>query len=133
MRLARRLGMRLIMETEDSIRLAPGGPELTMETPGDAALSPFHLLAASLAWCTRSVLVSWAQQASLSVEDLELVVRWEFGGDPVRVAEVEIDVVWPGLPAAGLGGTRRAAGHCTVHHTLQHGSRLTTRVTDAPR
>lgn len=131
MRLAPAPGMRLILETEASIRLAPGGAELAVESAGEVSLSPFHLLAASLALCTWSVLASWAEQARLPAETLELVVRWEFGGDPVRVADVELRVEWPGLPAARRDAARRAAGQCTVHHTLEHGSRVTTRVATA--
>jgi uncharacterized OsmC-like protein len=125
--------MRLILETEASIRLSPNGPDLVVEPQGDVVLSPFHLLGASLALCTWSVLASWAEQANLPVEELELVVDWAFGGDPVRVSEVGLDVVWPGLPPARLEGARRAARYCTVHHTLEHGSRLTTRVLESRR
>lgn len=124
--------MRLVLETEASVRLAPGGAELAVEPRGDVALSPFHLLGASLALCTWSVLVSWAEQGSLAVDGLELFVTWELGGDPVRVAEIVMDVLWPGLPPARVEAARRAAGYCTVHHTLEHGTRLTTRVLEAP-
>jgi uncharacterized OsmC-like protein len=120
--------MRLILESEASIRLVRGGAELAVEARGSVAISPFHLLAGSLALCTWSVLVTWAEEAGLPAEELELAVRWELGGDPVRVAEMALDVAWPGLPPSRVDAARRAAGHCTVHHTLEHGSRLTTRV-----
>jgi uncharacterized OsmC-like protein len=120
--------MRLIASSEDSIRLVPGGAGLVVESEEGVVLSPFHLLAASLAWCTWSVLAGWSGRARMSADELEVEVRWEFGGDPVRVAAMALDVVWPGLPAARLEAARRAAGHCTVHQTLEVGSALTTRV-----
>jgi uncharacterized OsmC-like protein len=120
--------MQLILESEDSIRLTVDGAELAVEAEGEVTLSPFHLLAASLALCTWSVLATWGRQAGLPVEGLELGVRWSFGGDPVRVSDVELDVVWPSLPPARRAAARRAAAHCTVHHTLEAGTRLETRV-----
>jgi uncharacterized OsmC-like protein len=120
--------MRLILETETSIRLAPEGPELTVEARGETMLSPFHLLAASLAMCTWSVLAAWAGHAGLSGEGLELAVSWQLGGDPVRVADVALEIEWPGLPAGRRAAAVRAARHCTIHHTLEHGARVTTRV-----
>jgi uncharacterized OsmC-like protein len=124
--------MRLILEGEDAIRLEPGGGALVVEAAvegeGEVPLSPFHLLAASLAWCTWSVLATWGGHSGLSAEELELGVRWSFGGDPVRVSEVEVEVVWPSLPPSRVAAARRAAAHCTVHHTLEAGTRLETRV-----
>jgi uncharacterized OsmC-like protein len=120
--------MRIILESETSVRLASGSEGVILEPAPGVALSPFHLLAASLATCTWSVLMGWAEAASLDVTGLELVVAWDFGGDPVRVAEMRMGMEWPGLPAGRRGAAERAARQCTVHHTLEHGSRVLTRV-----
>jgi uncharacterized OsmC-like protein len=124
--------MRIILESETSVRLAAGSEGVVLEPARGVALSPFHLLAASLATCTWSVLMGWAEAASLDVAGLELVVAWEFGGDPVRVEEMRMGVEWPGLPAGRRGAAERAARQCTVHHTLEHGSRVVTRVLPGP-
>jgi uncharacterized OsmC-like protein len=119
--------MRLILESDRSVRLRPGGASFSVESDG-VVLSPFHLLAGALATCSWSVLESWSKHAGLALGDLELWVEWEFGGEPVRVAAMVLDVVWPGLPSARVAAARRAAGQCTVHHTLVHGTRVETRV-----
>lgn len=124
--------MRIILETEHSIRLAAGAGDLALEATPGVALSPFHLLAASLGACTWSVLLGWAESAGLEATGLELGVEWEFGGDPVRVSEFRLAVAWPGLAAERQSAAARAAAHCTVHHTLEYGSRVTTRVESAP-
>lgn len=125
------IAMRIILETEHSVRLAAGAGDLALEAAPDVGLSPFHLLAASLGACTWSVLLGWAEAAGLDSTGLELVVEWEFGGDPVRVSEFRLAVAWPGLSADRRSAAARAASQCTVHHTLEHGSRVTTRVESA--
>jgi uncharacterized OsmC-like protein len=124
--------MRIILETEHSIRLTAGAGDLALEASSAVELSPFHLLAASLGACTWSVLLGWAEAAGLEATGLELVVEWEFGGDPVRVSAFRLSVAWPGLPTERRSAVARAAAHCTVHHTLEYGSRVTTRVESGP-
>lgn len=122
--------MRIILEGEDRIRLTAGEGGFAFESAGEAGLSPFHLLAASLATCTYSVLHSWAHHAGLSMTGLAILVSWEFGGDPVRVSEIGMELDWPGLPPARAEAARRVAAQCTVHHTLEHGSHVETRVAE---
>ena len=124
----RLVGMRIHLESDDRIRLTAADSGFSFE--GDAGLSPFHLLGASLATCTYSVLHGWAHHAGLSMDGLSIGVEWELGGDPVRVSDVRMDLEWPGLPPERREAARRAAAHCTVHHTLEHGSEVETRVVD---
>lgn len=119
--------MRIVLETEERIRLVADGAEFAIE-PDGAGLSPFHLLASSLATCTYSVLHGWAEQARLGVDGLEIRVDWRLGGDPVRVAAIEMEIAWPGLPAARREAARRVAAHCTIHHTLTEATSVETRV-----
>ena len=128
--------MKIILEDNDRIRLTADAGGFTFESADDAGdgadvgLSPFHLLAASLATCTYSVLHSWAHHAGLPMEGLAIGVSWELGGEPVRVSDVRMELDWPGLPPARAEAARRAAAQCTVHHTLEHGSRVETRVAE---
>lgn len=122
--------MRIILETDERIRLVTDGDGFAFEAMGEAGLSPFHLLAASLATCTYSVVHSWADHAGLGMEGLAIVVEWELGGDPVRVSEVRMDLEWPGLPEPRREAARRVAAECTIHHTLEHGSHVETTVGD---
>lgn len=121
--------MRIVLESEHAIRLVPDDEAFGFETV-DAGLSPFHLLAASLATCTYSVLHGWAQHAGLGLEDLEIGVTWEIGEDPVRVTGMDMEIHWPTLPAARRDAAVRAAAHCTVHHTLSHPTPVETRMAD---
>jgi uncharacterized OsmC-like protein len=117
--------MKLVLEAEERIRLdaAPGGLEIEAGAEG-VHLSPFHLLAASLATCTLSVLVTWANTVALDVDDLALVVVWSFAEDPLRVASMRLDYRWPSLPEGRRAAVDRAATLCTVHTTLERGLHL---------
>lgn len=120
--------MEIHLSTDDSIRLTATGPELSFE-PGEAeTLSPFHLLAASLAACTYSVLHSYGEHARIPLDDLSIDVSWELGGNPFRVTRMDMALEWPSLPSSRREAARRAAAQCTIHHTLQHGSPVDTRV-----
>ena len=119
--------MRLILESEQRIRLTTDDEGFAIEAAG-GDLSPFHFLAASLASCTHSVLVTWAAHADLDIAGLEITVEWEFGGDPFQVSVMAMALVWPALPPERREAARRAAVQCTVHATLEHGTRVETTV-----
>ncbi|MEJ2503730.1 MAG: OsmC family protein [Gemmatimonadota bacterium] len=120
--------MEIHLTTDHSIRLADTGEGFAFE-PGEASsLSPFHLLAASLATCTYSVLVGYAEHAGLPADGLGIDVSWELDGDPLRVTRMDMALEWPGLPETRRSAAVRAASHCTIHHTLERGSRVETRV-----
>lgn len=120
--------MQIHLSTDESIRLTTAGEAFSFE-PGEAAsLSPFHLLAASLATCTHAVLHSYGHNAGIPLDDLTIDVSWEFGGSPYHVTRMEMTLDWPGLPTQRREAARRAAAQCTVHHTLEQGSHVETRV-----
>ncbi len=124
--------MEIHLRTDESIRLTTAGEGFAFE-PGEAAtLSPFHLLAASLATCTHAVLHSYGETAGIPLDGLAIDVLWELGGNPYRVTRLEMEVDWPGLPPARREAARRAAAQCTVHHTLEAGSQVETRVKEPP-
>ena len=113
--------MKITLTGEDSISLEPTDGPMTIEAPSaDRQYSPFHMLGSSLAYCTFSVLYSWATHANLSIEGMQIGVRWTFGGDPKRVDAIALTFRWPSLPPSRLNAAKRVAAMCTVHETLHH-------------
>ena len=114
--------MKIILTSEDSIRLIPEPGPMTIEAPSaDDQYSPFHMLASSMAYCTFSVMYSWATHTKQSADDLVIDVSWKFSEDePKRVADIALTYAWPSLPEKKREAARRVAELCTVHATLRH-------------
>ncbi len=122
--------MKITLIAEDAIRLEPLPGPMTIEAASaDQLYSPFHMLASSLAFCTYSVLASWASNAKLGSEDIVIEVRWTFAEDPHRVGAIDMKVDWPSLPAARQTAAVRVASLCAIHGTLSHSPSLDTKVT----
>lgn len=118
--------MKITLLSEDAIRLEPTTGQMTIEaSSAEQSYSPFHMLASSLAYCTFSVMYSWATHVGLVADDLTIEVRWTFGDDPHRVDRIDLQFAWPSLPARRLDAARRVAEMCTVHATLQHPPKIT--------
>ena len=112
--------MKITLLSDDRIRLEGKAGPLSVEADSaEMAYSPFHMLASGLATCTFSVLASWGTHASLPVDDLTIEVGWTFAEDPHRVGSMDVDVLWPSLPAERRNAAVRAAGLCTLKKTLE--------------
>jgi len=113
--------MRILLDAEQAIRVQAAGFGLEIESTDPAVtFSPLHMLAASLATCTIAVLASWAAQAGIGMEGLEIALEWEYVDDPYRVGSFTMTLDWPELPEQRRDAALRVASHCTVEHTLQH-------------
>ncbi len=113
--------MKLTLLGEDSLRLEPVPGPMTIEAfTAEQAYSPFHMVAGGLAYCTFSVLYSWASHAKLNADDLTIDVSWTFADDPHRVASFSLKFTWPSLSPNRLEAAKRVAEMCTVHATLHH-------------
>lgn len=113
--------MKLTLLGEDSLRLDPTDGPMTIEAlSADQSYSPFHMLAGGLAYCTFSVLYSWATHAKLDATDLSIEVKWAFAEDPHRVGSMDMRFTWPSLPANRLEAAMRVSEMCTIHATLHH-------------
>jgi uncharacterized OsmC-like protein len=112
--------VKIILLSDDAIRLEPDEGPMTIEAiEPDQQYSPFHMLASSLAYCTFSVMYSWATHTRQTADDLVIEVRWTFSEDePRRVAELRLTYDWPSLPARKQDAARRVAAMCTIHETL---------------
>lgn len=125
--------MKITLIDEDAIRLEPTEGPMTIEAPSfDRQFSPFHMLGSSLAYCTFSVLYSWATHAKIPIDGMHIDVGWKFGGDPKRVSDMQMTLHWPQLPPNRLEAAKRVAALCTIHETLHHPPNLTLEAHGAP-
>jgi uncharacterized OsmC-like protein len=100
---------------------------LTIEAASaEQSYSPFHMLGSALAYCTFSVLYSWASNSDFDAGDLQIRVQWEFAENPHRVGNITMQLIWPSLPEARRAAAERAATLCAVHATLSHTVPITT-------
>ncbi len=92
------------------------GFEITSE---DISISPYHLLAGSLASCIALVMVPWAERSGLDLEPLTISILWERASDGhERVRHMGVALRWPGLPDSRLAVVERLAKACPIHATL---------------
>ena len=125
--------MKITLVADDAIHLDPIPGPLTIEAASEEmSYSPFHMLASALATCSFSVLHSWATHAKISVDDLSLDVRWQFGEDPHQVSDISVVMNWPSLPANRLAAAERVASLCTIHATLTHPPKIEITSATAP-
>lgn len=119
--------MKIILTSEYSVRLEPEPGPMTIEAlEPDEQYSPFHMLASSLAYCTWSVMYSWATHTKQSADDLVIEVSWRFSDDePHRVSDIAMTYEWPSLPEKKRLAATRVAEMCTIHATLQHPPTIT--------
>jgi len=121
--------MKITLIAEDAIRLEPTTGPMTIEADSaDQLYSPFHMLASGLAFCTYSVLASWASSAKLDSEDIAIEVQWTFFDNPHRVGDVALKVDWPSLPEPRKLAAERVATLCAIHATLTHSPNIVTTV-----
>ena len=124
--------MKISLISEEGIRLEPLPGPMTIEAATEDQLySPFHMLGSGLAFCTYSVLASWASHAKLESDDIVIEVHWNFVEDPHRIGKIDMKVDWPSLPPQRQAAAQRVADMCAIHASLQHPPDLSTTVTTA--
>jgi uncharacterized OsmC-like protein len=124
--------MKITLIAEDGIRLEPIPGPMTIEAESEDQLySPFHMLGSGLAFCTYSVLASWASNAKLDADDIVIEVRWKFVEDPHRIGNIDMTVQWPSLPAVRRNAAERVAHMCAIHATFTQPPAVTTTVKTA--
>ena len=125
--------MKITLVAEDAVRLEPIPGPMTIEAKSEDQLySPFHMLGSSLAFCTYSVLASWAGNAKLNSDDIIVDVKWAFAEEPHRVGSIDMNIIWPSLPEARKSAAQRVANMCAIHATLEQLPALSTTVGTAP-
>jgi uncharacterized OsmC-like protein len=124
--------VKITLLADDRIRLDGGAGPMSVEAESaEMSYSPFHMLASGLATCTLSVLHAWAANAKLPAQDLALEVGWSFAEEPHRVAAMQVEIDWPGLPQNRYAAAQRVADLCTVKVTLKYPPEVTTSVRTA--
>lgn len=120
--------MKVILEGDTRIRLDMTGDGFEISSAG-AAISPYHLLAASLASCTALTVASWAAGAGVGTDRLSIAVEWTFiEGQPKRVQSMSQALHWPELLPARVQAADRAAKLCPIDATLRAGAEVTSRI-----
>ncbi len=118
--------MKIILLSDDSIRLEPATGQLTIEAESASQeYSPYQMFASGLAVCTFGVLQSWGSNVGLSADDLVITVSWSFEEHPHRVSAMALAYDWPSLPADRAKVAQRVAELCPLHQTLKHSPEVT--------
>ena len=124
--------MKLILESETRARLAMEGDGFEIASEG-APISPYHLLAGSLATCTALTLQSWSEGAGIDMTPLTIHVTWKMADEPPkRVVRIDMELRWPGFPEARIAAAERVADLCPVHATLQGATEIARRIVATP-
>jgi uncharacterized OsmC-like protein len=120
--------VKIILLSEDSIRLEPATGQLTIEAESaDQEYSPYQMFASGLAVCTFGVLQSWGSNVGIGADDLVIDVSWSFAEHPHRVGAIELSYQWPSLPADRANVAQRVAELCPLHKTLTQSPEVTIR------
>ena len=122
--------MKIVLHAPEDLELKSfdePGMDIEARDP-EAHYGATQMFAASLALCTGSVLVAYADQAGAHVTDLAIRVKWHYADKPFRIGAIDMAIRWPSLPETRLDAARRAASHCTLHHTLEQIPELTTTI-----
>ena len=124
--------MKIILLSDESIRLEPATGRLTIEAESaDREYSPYQMFASGLAVCTFGVLQSWGSNVGISADDLVIDVSWSFAENPHRVGAIELTYDWPSRPPDRVRVAQRVAELCPLHKTLTHSPDVTIRATAA--
>ena len=124
--------MRMILEGELKIRLDMTGQgfEITSE---DIAISPYHLLAGSLASCIVLLIEPWAERVGIDMAPIIIAVSWEhMGAGDNRVKQMHVNLSWPGLPDSRKQVVQRLAEACPINGTLMSGTEISNSVRTGP-
>ncbi len=124
--------MRMILEGELKIRLVMTGQGFEI-TSGDIALSPYHLLAGSLASCVVLLIEPWSENVGIDIAPVIIAVAWEHVGEgDNRVKQMDVQLRWPGLTDTRKKVVQRLAEACPIHATLVSGTVITNSVRTSP-
>ena len=110
--------MRIILLSDERIRLENGAPAPIAPEAEDISYSPFHMLASGIGTCMFSVLQSWATNAKIPTDHLSMEIGWKSAKNPNRAGSFDVKLLWPSLPKSRRAAAARAANSCTAYSAL---------------
>lgn len=84
----------------------------------DAAMTPPELFLSSLGACAAYYAVEYLKARGLPDEELEVRVVGLKGGQPARIAAMQVEIIAPGLNQRHRDGVLRAVNYCLIKNTL---------------
>jgi len=84
----------------------------------DQAMTPPELFLSSIGACSAYYAAEYLRARGLPEDGLEISLSAKKGDKPVRITEIHIDVVAPGLNQRHRDGLLRAVDACLLKHTL---------------
>ena len=122
--------MKVHVKSETEIELTKlhqDGFDIVADDPA-LHFGSMQMFASSIAMCTFSVLASYGRRFDAESDDITIGLTWAYAERPYRMEVLAMDISWPQLPESRLDAATRAARHCTLHNTLQHGLEVETMV-----
>lgn len=86
----------------------------------DNGMTPPELMLSALGCCAAHYAAEYLRARGLPVEDIQLTVLAEKGGQPARLTEIGIVMDVPGLTVRTRQGLIKAVEGCLLHRTLQN-------------
>lgn len=122
--------MKIHMHTEEDLEFSEFWEPIFEVIPSapEQQYSALQMFATAMALCTYSVLVGYGEAIDAGTDLIRIRIRWDYMDNPYRIGQLDMNIHWPELPETRLEAARRAAGHCTLHNTLEHPPRVSTNV-----
>lgn len=98
----------------------------------DTAMTPVELFLSSLGACAAHYAEEYVHARGLPDEELEIRVAASKGDRPVRITDIRVDVVAPGLNQRHRDGILRAVDACLLKNSLIVPPRVEVRVVSSP-
>ena len=106
------------------------------EGGGDTGMTPPELMLAAIGCCAMHYATTYLRARNLALDDIELRISAEKGGQPQRLVEIGVEVDAPGLNTRTREGLIKAVEACLLHRTLldppRMKIRMATLVTEGP-
>jgi ribosomal protein S12 methylthiotransferase accessory factor len=83
-----------------------------------------ELFAGALGACIGVYIVDFCRRHDVPVENLRIRVSWRVVKDPIRIGEMEAEILIPNLDEKFRRPLLRVAESCLIHRTVQNPPRI---------
>jgi len=100
------------------------GSEISTDAPKDnhglgQTFSPTDMVCSALASCILTIMAIAVEKNNVDIKGTKAMVKKTMGNNPRRIAEIQIDIVFPKeYDSKTKTILEKAAYNCPVHHTL---------------